>query len=103
MPTFTIDALTDLATRALMNAGAHPEMAAATAKALVYADAQGLVSHGVSRIPQYATHLRNGRADGNARASIVRSKGAATLVDAAFGLAFPACALAIDTAIERAR
>ena len=32
-------------------------MADATARALVAADAQGLASHGVSRVPQYATHL----------------------------------------------
>ncbi len=45
-----------------------PAMAAATARALVYADAHGLASHGVSRVPQYATHLANGRADGAAHA-----------------------------------
>ena len=41
-------------------------MAAVTARALVYADAHGLASHGVSRVPQYALHLTNGRADGAA-------------------------------------
>jgi (2R)-3-sulfolactate dehydrogenase (NADP+) len=41
-------------------------MAEATAKALVAADAQGLASHGVSRVPQYAAHLRHGRVDGAA-------------------------------------
>src|SRR5205085_4008699 len=59
--------------------------------------------HGVSRVPQYAAHLANGRADGNARPTIVRDKGGALLVDAACGLAFPACALAVDRSIERAR
>src|SRR5262245_26035613 len=103
MPTFTIAELTDLATRALARAGANADMAASTARALVYADARGLASHGVSRIPQYATHLRNGRADGAARPEIVRSKGGAILVDARCGLAFPACALAVHTAISRAR
>ena len=78
-------------------------MAAATARALVAADAQGLASHGVSRVPQYATHLANGRADGTARPSIVRERGGAALIDARCGLAFPACALAVDEAIRRAR
>ena len=79
-------------------------MAEATARALVYADSQGLSSHGVSRVPQYATHLGNGRADGAAQAVVVAAKGgAAALVDARSGLAFPACALAIDEAIRRAR
>jgi (2R)-3-sulfolactate dehydrogenase (NADP+) len=103
MPHYTIASLTELATRALQRAGANPDMARATAAALVAADAQGLASHGVSRVPQYATHLANGRADGSAVPAVVRAKGAAVLVDARSGLAFPACALAVATAIERAR
>ena len=102
MPTYSIDALTDLATRALARGGANPAMAAATAAALVDAESQGLSSHGLSRVAQYATHLRNGRADGNAIATVVRSKGAAFLVDARCGLAFPACALAVTEAVRRA-
>jgi (2R)-3-sulfolactate dehydrogenase (NADP+) len=78
-------------------------MAAATARMLVAADARGLASHGVSRAPQYATHLRNGRADGAAVPVVVASRGGAALVDARCGLAFPACALAVETAIARAR
>jgi (2R)-3-sulfolactate dehydrogenase (NADP+) len=78
-------------------------MAAVTAAALVDAEAQGLASHGMSRVPQYATHLRNGRADGNATPVVAKSKGGAVLVDAQLGLAFPACALAVDEAIRRAR
>jgi len=103
MPRYAIDALTDLAARALAHAGASPAMAGATAAALVAADAQGLASHGVSRVPQYATHLRNGRADGSAVPAIAHAKGGAALVDACCGLAFPACALAVSVAIERAR
>jgi (2R)-3-sulfolactate dehydrogenase (NADP+) len=48
-------------------------------------------------------HLANGRADGSARPEIVGAKGGAVLVDAKCGLAFPACALAVDEAIRRAR
>jgi len=103
MTMITLEALHDLAERALSRAGANPAMAAATARALVYADAQGLASHGVSRVPQYATHLVNGRADGAAEPQVLRAKGGAVLVDARCGLAFPACALAVDEAITRAR
>src|SRR3989442_6215953 len=78
-------------------------MAAATARALAYADAHGLSSHGVARVPQYAVHLRNGRADGSAQPKIAAAKGGAVLVDAASGLAFEACALAVHEAIRRAR
>jgi (2R)-3-sulfolactate dehydrogenase (NADP+) len=92
-----------LATRALARAGAGAAMASTTARALVAAEAQGLSSHGLSRVAQYATHLRNGRANGAAVASIARERGGAVLVDAGEGLAFPACALADDEAIARAR
>jgi len=47
--------------------------------------------------------LRNGRADGQAVAAVARQKGAALLVDAKQGLAFPACDLAIAKAIDTAR
>jgi len=97
------DALTLLAAGSLRHAGALPATAESTARALVYADSQGLASHGVSRVPQYATHLRNGRADGGAKPVVVRSKSGAALIDARCGLAFPACALAVQTAIDRAR
>ncbi len=103
MPTIALGALQELATQVLVRAGANPEMAATTASALVYADARGLASHGVSRIPQYATHLRNGRADGTAKPEIVRARGGALLVDAKCGLAFPACALAVAEATRRAQ
>ena len=103
MAQVSLEQLHDLAQRALSRAGAHAEMAAATAKALVYADAHGLSSHGVARVPQYALHLRNGRADGSARPQIAAAKGGVVLVDAAFGLAFAACALAVHEAIRRAR
>ena len=94
---------TELVERALSRAGAHGAMAASTARALVLAESQGLASHGLSRVPQYTTHLRNGRAIGSAVAELTRQKGAAVLVDAHQGLAFPACDLAVATAVQTAR
>lgn len=91
------------AAAALRAAGASEATAEVTARALVLAEAQGIASHGLSRVAQYATHLRNGRADGQAQAAIVREHGAALLVDAAQGLAFPACALAVERGIAIAR
>ena len=67
------------------------------------AEAQGLGSHGLSRVAQYATHLRNGCVDGQAVPHVARSKGAVAVVDAGEGLAFPACALAVDEAMRRAK
>ena len=102
MAVLSIDELTSHASRALEAAGASASAAKAAARALVSADAQGLSSHGVSRVPQYATFLRNGRTDPTAEPAIVRSKGGACLVDARSGMAYEACALAIQAAIARA-
>ena len=87
---------------ALEGAGANPHAAAATAEALVAMDEQGLESHGVSRVPQYAGHLKSGRIDGHAEPRVVRGRGGALLVDAADGLAYPACTLAVAEAVARA-
>ncbi len=103
MPTFTLAELAALATKALSTAGASPAMADATARALVAAEALGMPSHGMARVPQYATHLRNGRAVGMAVPTVRASRGGAALVDAHAGLAFPACAVAVAEAIARAR
>jgi (2R)-3-sulfolactate dehydrogenase (NADP+) len=79
-------------------------MSAAAARCLVAADAQGLGTHGVSRIPTYAAHLRSGRALGAAVPRIVRQpRPAACLVDAGNGLAFGACELAVREARKRAK
>lgn len=103
MAQLSIEDASRLAASALRRAGAGEAMAMSTARALVRAEAQGLASHGLSRVPQYATHLRNGRAKGNAIPAVIRHQGAAVLVDAGQGLAFPACDLAIATAIATAQ
>jgi (2R)-3-sulfolactate dehydrogenase (NADP+) len=53
-------------------------------------------------VAQYGAHLRNGRVNGEAVPAVVRSKGAAAIVDAQEGLAFGACELAVREAIARA-
>lgn len=103
MTRLSFDEAIALAARGLRGAGANEAMALSTAQALVLAQAQGIASHGLSRVAQYATHLRNGRADGSALPAVVRRKGAALLVDAHQGLAFPACQLAVDEGISVAR
>ncbi|WP_018231703.1 Ldh family oxidoreductase [Thioalkalivibrio thiocyanodenitrificans] len=103
MTQIALDELTELVTRAFENCGANPAMAASAARALVDADAQGLASHGVSRTPLYCAHLKNGRTDGSAVPKVIREHGGACLVDAACGMAYPACALAVQEGIHRAR
>ena len=68
------DELLALAVRALQNAGASESMALAAAQHLVRAEEQGLPTHGMSRVPFYCGMLRNGRAEGAARPSVVAQK-----------------------------
>ena len=100
LPTSEVQALVSAA---LQRAGANPTMAEATATALVLAESQGLGSHGLSRVAQYSSHLRNGRANGAAQPRVLRRKGGALVVDAGEGLAFAACALAVQEAVAAAR
>lgn len=98
----SLEELTSLVAAELRRAGANEAMALATARGLVLAEAQGMASHGLSRVGQYTTHLRNGRANGAAVPVVLRRKGAAVLIDAQEGLAFGACELAIQEAIGAA-
>jgi (2R)-3-sulfolactate dehydrogenase (NADP+) len=91
-----------LVTQQLQNAGANAAMAQHTAQALVLAEAQGQSGHGLSRVGQYTMHLRNGRANGAAVPEVLRRRGGAILVDAQEGLAFGACALAVQEAVAAA-
>jgi (2R)-3-sulfolactate dehydrogenase (NADP+) len=103
MVVLTQQSATELASQALRAAGASPAMAAATAASLVLAESQGLASHGLQRVAQYAAHLRNGRAQGTALPTLHRTRSAALLVNAHAGLAFPACHLAVAEAVSAAR
>ena len=87
----------------LQRAGASAACADSTARALVLAESQGLGSHGLSRVSQYTAHLRNGRANGAAVPQVLRRKGAALVIDAQEGLAFPACELAVHEAVAAAQ
>ena len=95
--------LNSLTVAALVKAGASQVSAESTARALIYADAQGTASHGTSRVPQYVGHMKAGRIDGAATPVIAKEHGAVSIIDAADGLAFPACELAIQTAIAAAK
>ena len=102
MPRIPVADAEALAGRVLEAAGASQAMAALTARSLVAAETEGQSGHGLSRVPQYAAFLRNGRADGAAVPAVVAERGGAALVDARHGLAYPALALAVEEAAARA-
>jgi (2R)-3-sulfolactate dehydrogenase (NADP+) len=103
MALIPIDDLAALAAAALRASGASENMARVTARYLVAADAQGLGTHGVARVPTYCGHLKSGRARGDAAPRIVNGKPAACLIDAGNGLGFEPCEFAIGHAIRRAQ
>jgi (2R)-3-sulfolactate dehydrogenase (NADP+) len=103
MTSISWNELETLAADALAAAGANPQAAATTARSLVLADASGLASHGVSRIPFYCAHLRNGRVNGKAQPRLQSSRGATCVIDAADGLAYPAYDQAVAEVIRRTR
>ena len=92
-----------LAKQALVKAGAHATMAETAAQHLVRAEEQGLPTHGMSRVPFYCSMLKNGRAEGKARPSMLADKAAVCLIDNADGLPYESAAWAIEEVIQRAR
>src|SRR3954463_1816502 len=102
MANLSVAALTTLAADALHASGAAESAANITAKYLVAADAQGLGTHGVARVPTYCDHLKSGRARGDAMPRVVHEKAAACLVDAGCGLGFEPTEFALNEAVERA-
>jgi (2R)-3-sulfolactate dehydrogenase (NADP+) len=92
-----------LARAALERAGANSKMADAAARHLVRAEAQGLPTHGMSRVPFYCGMLRKGRADGAAQPAMVADRAGVCLIDNRDGLPYVSAQWAVREAIERAR
>jgi (2R)-3-sulfolactate dehydrogenase (NADP+) len=102
LPVVSVAALNELAIRALSRAGACEPMAAATAAALVDAEASAIPTHGLARLPLYCGHLRAGRVAGAARPALLHDHRACCVIDANGGLAYEALAVAVREAQARA-
>lgn len=98
--TLSLEELSDLATQALVTANTSFDNACTVATALVAADADGLSSHGVSRIPFYADQALSGKVDGNAAPDLQLTALAAITVDAKCGFAFPAIKMGLARAVD---
>ena len=102
MTVLSLATLTETARRVLLAAGTEAGIAAIVADALVAADADGIASHGVARLPAYADQVRSGKVDGDARPTLRRTAAATLAVDAADGFAFPAVRLGLAAAADLA-
>jgi (2R)-3-sulfolactate dehydrogenase (NADP+) len=87
--------LKTLVTRAFVANATAPENAVSVATALVGAEVDGQVGHGLSRVPAYAAQARSGKVNGRAVPRATRTAPAAVVVDAADGFAYPAIDLAL--------
>jgi len=95
--------LETLAIRVLLRAKTAEANARAVACALVAAEADGLASHGLSRLPAYSDQAIAGKVDGFATPKVTRPKPSVIAVDAASGFAFPALDAGFAAAIPAAR
>lgn len=95
MPRLPLAQAEELATRALAATRISPDTASQVAAALVAAEADGLASHGLARLPIYARQADVGKVDGFVRPRLDRTGDTTLRIDAGHGFAFPAIALAI--------
>jgi len=102
MPEFEPAYLRDLSRRIFEAAGTPTDIADHVANHLVDANLAGHDSHGVIRIPWYATQVKDGSLRPAARPRIVEDRPAAALVSGEWGFGHPAAAAALDAACERA-
>ncbi|HET6181995.1 MAG TPA: Ldh family oxidoreductase [Acetobacteraceae bacterium] len=83
--------------------GMPEENAEPTSEILAWADLHGVDSHGISMLPGYDRHRRNGRIRLDARPEIVRETPVSALVDGGGGLGHVPAKFAMEIAIRKAR
>ncbi len=91
----SLDELRALAVAVLVANDTSKTNAACVAEALVAAEADGQKGHGMSRLSSYAAQAASGKVDGLAVPVAEDVSAAAVRIDAKWGFAFPAMALAI--------
>lgn len=93
--TLSLDEARAYAARVLERFGTAPENARLTAAALVRAEADGLGTHGLTRLPSYGAMAAAGKIDGHAVPRTMRVAPSVLAVDAGNGFAYPAIELGL--------
>lgn len=101
--TLPSDALVAFIARALVAVGVPAEDARAVGELMVEADLTGADAHGIFRLPQYVTMIRDGGINPKATITVHRNAAATAVVDGGNGLGHLAVKKAAETAIEFAR
>jgi (2R)-3-sulfolactate dehydrogenase (NADP+) len=103
MPAFTLAEAEALVAEALQHCRTSADNARVVAHALVLAEADGLKSHGLLRVPMYAAQAKTGKVDGFAAPSVERPRPALVAIDAKDGFAYPALNRAVALLPDMAR
>lgn len=90
MPNLTLDAVEALANTCLRASGAAPWQAAAVARSIREAEAEGTRGIGLGYLPWYCGHLKVGKIAGQAQPLVSQPAPGVVQVDAACGFAHPA-------------
>ena len=103
MAQMTVDEISALATRTLTAQGCDEANAAAMARTMTSAEADGAASHGLFRLPAYVKGLREGGANGTADPQVSRPAPGIVRVDGQSGYAPLALERCYDPLIEAAK
>ncbi len=103
MPRLSLEEIRDLAFRALTKSPTSEANAAPVAQSLADAEADGIASHGLLRLPTFCEHARSGKVDGMAEPAWRQAGPGAIVVDAKDGFAHPAIEIALERLTRTAR
>lgn len=98
----TLTEVEKLTRRALLACGVEPRNEAPVTASVVAAEADGIHSHGLARLPTYCEHARVGKIDGKARPVLDSPKPSLVRVDAKDGFAHPAIDFGLPALCETA-
>lgn len=99
----SLDDVYGLAWRTLHASGATLPNAESVARSLRAAEADGMHSHGLMRLPAYCRHVRGGKVRGDAAPILRQPANTVFVVDAAHGFAHPAIDLGLPELAKAAR
>ncbi|MGG5888921.1 Ldh family oxidoreductase [Falsiroseomonas sp. HC035] len=99
----TLDEVADLTRRALAASGVSVANLGPLVASVVAAEADGIHSHGLARLPTYCEHARCGKIDGAATPVLDQPRPGLVRVDARDGFAHPAIELGLPALVAAAR
>ena len=98
-----VQPLTEFCVEALRRAGLDEMDARTTANVLVMTDTWGTFSHGTGGLFNYVRSIRAGGINPKAKPEVVAGGDSWAVIDAHGGMGMPACCMAMNLAIEKAR